>query len=317
MLLQYSYKMTQLFTNRSQNPQTPVEIQLATALYFLGSSGASVVRGAAQLGIAEGTTRLYCDRSITALIHLLPRFLTWPRPGSIEFRELRIGVENASGFPGCVGFLDRTDMVLQRSPSYHGETYFNGKKQYALNIQGICNSNRRFTFVSRGYPASVGDATVFGGTSFFKQPNLFFSCPEEYILADKAYWYMRRCITPYKEPLASQIAGGYREFNLRLAEARVKIEHTFGVLKSRWGSLKGIPINIRSGHDHVRVLAWVMSCIFLHNFLNNFENNENWVIDSGIRDEMAEIEEDEVIGIEAERRAGAEWRDQIREYFFH
>ena len=215
------------------------------------------------------------------------------------------------------GILDGTDMVLQCSSSYHRETYFNRKKQYALNIQGIGDSNRRFTFVSGGYPAPVGDATVFGVTLFFKQPNLFFSRPEEYILADKAYRVTRRCITPYKEPLASQIAGGYREFNLHLAEARVKIEHTFGVLKSWWGSLKGIPINIQSGNDHVRVLAWVMSCIFLHNFLNNCENDEDWVIDSGIRDEIAEIEEDEVIGIEAERRARAKWRDQIREYFFH
>jgi len=92
---------------------------------------------------------------------------------------MQIGVERASGFPGSVGFLDGTDMVVQRSPSYHGETYFNRKKQYGLNIQGICDSNRRFTYISGGYPASVGDASVFSGTSFFRQPNLFFSRPDE------------------------------------------------------------------------------------------------------------------------------------------
>lgn len=111
--------------------------------------------------------------------------------------------------------------------------------------------------------------------------------------------------------------GGYREFNFRLAEARVKIEHAFGILKSRWGSLKGISINIRSAHDHVRILVWVMSWIFLHYFLNNLESDEDWVIDNSIRDMIAEMEEDVVIGIEAERRVGAEWRDQMREYFFH
>ena len=225
-------------------------------------------------------------------------------------------VEQASGFPGCVGFLDGTDIVLQRSPSYHGETYFNHKKQYGLNIQAICDSNRRFTFISGGYRASVGDPTVFTGTSFVKQLNLLFSRPEEDILADKADRITRRCMTPYKEPLASRIAGGYREFNHRWGEARVRIAHTFGVLKSRWGSLKGIPINIRCGQDHIRVLAWIMSCILLHNFLCNLENDEDWVVDNERRDEIADIEEDEVIGIEAERRAWAEWRDQMRQFFF-
>jgi len=102
-----------------------------------------------------------------------------------------------------------------------------------------------------------------------------------------------------------------------LGEARVKIEHAFGVLKCRWGSLRGIPINIRTGQDHVRVLAWIMSCILLHNFLSNLESDEDWVNNYEIRDEIADIEEDELIGIEAECRAGAEWRDQMREYFLY
>ena len=60
-----------------------------------------------------------------------------------------------------------------------------------------------------------------------------------------------------------------------------------------------------------------MSCILLHNFLSNLESNEDWVNNYEIRDEIADIEEDEVIGIEAERWAGAEWRDQMREYFLY
>ncbi|RPA98751.1 hypothetical protein L873DRAFT_1611535, partial [Choiromyces venosus 120613-1] len=108
--------------------------------------------------------------------------------GPIEIQlATALAVEESSGFPGCIGFLDGTDIVLRYGPSYHGETYFNRKKQYALNVQAICDSKRRFTYIAGGYPASVGDATVFSCTTFFKQPNLFFSHPDEYILADKAY----------------------------------------------------------------------------------------------------------------------------------
>jgi len=97
-----------------------------------------------------------------------------------------------------------------------------------------------------------------------------------------------------------------------LGEARVKIEHAFGVLKCRWGSLRGILINIRTGQDHVRVLAWIMSCILLHNLLSNLESDEDWVNNYEIRDEIADIEEDEVIGIDAERRAGLEQNGEIK-----
>ena len=60
-----------------------------------------------------------------------------------------------------------------------------------------------------------------------------------------------------------------------------------------------------------------MSCILLHKFLCNLENDEDWVVDNNRRDEIADIGEDEVIGIEAERQAGAEWRDQMRQFFLN
>ena len=164
--------------NNSKNLQNQFQIQLATTFYFLGASGVSSVQGAARLGIGEGTTCLYCDRSISALIHLLPHSLAWPRSGSSRFQEMRIGEERTSGFSESVGFLNGTAIVQQRSLSYHGEIYFNSKKQYSLNIQEICDSTQRCILVSGGYLASVGDTTVFSGTLFFQQPNLFFSHPE-------------------------------------------------------------------------------------------------------------------------------------------
>ena len=64
-----------IFQNNFPNPQVPPIIQLATTLYFLGLFEISTVRGAAQLGIAEGTTYLYCNHYILALVRLLPRFI--------------------------------------------------------------------------------------------------------------------------------------------------------------------------------------------------------------------------------------------------
>jgi len=176
-----------IFYNDSHNPQVSPILQLATCLYFLGAYGGSTVKGAAQLGIGEGTAHLYCQHCMIALVRISPQYIRWPVPGSLEFQTILKDIERESGCPGCIGFLDGTDIVLQYSPSFHGESYFNRKKGYGLNVQGICDSHGRFTYIASGFPGSVEDATVFGGSSFFQRPNLYFSQPKEYVLTDKAY----------------------------------------------------------------------------------------------------------------------------------
>jgi len=188
-----------IFRNDSRNSQVSPIVQLATTLYLLCSFGSSTVRAAAQLGIGEGTAHLYCNRCIIALVRLSSQFIRWPKPGTPEFRQMRVEIEQQSEFPGCVGFLDGTNIVLQYGPSFYGESYYDRKKQYSLNIQAITDSHRRFTYIPSGFPGSVGDTTAFSGTAFFNRPNVFFSQPDEYLLADKAYRITRRCLTPYKE----------------------------------------------------------------------------------------------------------------------
>jgi len=163
-----------IFKNNSHNRQGSIVVQLATTLYFLGSFGISTVRGAAQLGIAEGTTSLHRNRCIMALVRLMPRFVRWPVPGSSQYRMMRLDIESRNGFPGCVGFLDGTDITLQYSPSYFGKPYFNRRKKYALSIQVICDEDRQFTYISSGYPGLVSDATMFCQSRFFQNPSQFF-----------------------------------------------------------------------------------------------------------------------------------------------
>ena len=62
------------------------------------------MRRAAQLGIGEGTSGLYCDHSISALIHLLRCFLTWPKPGGNEFYECDMGWRKRVGFQDISDF---------------------------------------------------------------------------------------------------------------------------------------------------------------------------------------------------------------------
>ncbi|KAG0644699.1 hypothetical protein HOY80DRAFT_878136, partial [Tuber brumale] len=105
-------KFNPIFQNQSQNPQADTVLQLAPTLYILGQIGNSTVQFSEQLQIGEGTAYLCRYRVITALLRQLPEYLIWPKPGFHEYRVMREEVENESHFPGCVGFLDGTDISL-------------------------------------------------------------------------------------------------------------------------------------------------------------------------------------------------------------
>lgn len=48
---------------------------------------------------------------------------------------------------------------------------------------------------------------------------------------------------------------------------RIKIEHAFGILKSKFRSLRGIPIHIKGPKDLHLVNIWIRVCVILNNFL--------------------------------------------------
>lgn len=50
-----------------------------------------------------------------ALLRLLPNYLIWPKPGSDDYRIMRREIEQDTEFPGCVGFLDGTDIGIMHA----------------------------------------------------------------------------------------------------------------------------------------------------------------------------------------------------------
>ncbi len=72
-------------------------------------NGASVGRFAREFGIGVRTVVLYTTRVVKALLWLEEQHLAWPdeeERSAISARMARLG------FPGCVGFVDRTYVVL-------------------------------------------------------------------------------------------------------------------------------------------------------------------------------------------------------------
>ena len=136
--------------------------------------------------------------------------------------------------------------------------------RYSINMQVICDNDKRITAIFIGYPGSCADSTVFKKTSIYRNPTDFFS-EGQFLLADSAYALTRTCIPAYKAPTANLQEN--REFNYCLARSRVRNENCIGILKGRFASLQEMRQQVRNVNDMRIIINWTVACCVLHNML--------------------------------------------------
>ena len=93
----------------------------------------------------------------------------------------------------------------------------------------------------------------------------------QYLLADSAYQLSKTIIPAYKAP-AAYLADN-SEFNFHLAKSRVRNEHTIGILKSRFASLKELWLHLYQKDHMVPYIKWIYACMILHNMLGNLQDS--------------------------------------------
>jgi hypothetical protein len=88
---------------------------------------------------------------------------------------------------------------------------------------------------------------VLNESPFYQYPDLFFEDLAGYIVGDAAYRLTNRVIKPFNEPELSPVdsddeeaSHNRAEYNEKLSAARVEVEHTFGMLKSRFPMLSNL-----------------------------------------------------------------------------
>ncbi|KAF9190778.1 hypothetical protein BGZ50_009829 [Haplosporangium sp. Z 11] len=90
--------------------------------------------------------------------------------------------------------------------------------------------------------------------------NRFFQ-GRDYLLANAAYGVSSVIILRYKNAIGDQL-----RYNGRHGPARVKIEHSFGMLKLKFQSLQRLTSKIDRPRDVTKTSHWVTACVVLHNF---------------------------------------------------
>ena len=128
-----------IFFNNSTCPQSPVKDQLAITLFCFGHYGnaASLERVREWAGTSKGLVKLATRRVMTAL--LSPDFMkdAVRLPTDKEKEEAKKWVEEHSCKAWRDGWclVDGTLIPLYARPYWYGESYFDRKCNYSLNIQ--------------------------------------------------------------------------------------------------------------------------------------------------------------------------------------
>ena len=192
-----------VFSNKSNRPQDPVDVQLKLALYRLAYDGSGVGfnNTAHHWGVSEGHISNCTKRVVFALFQLQNQFIQWP--DTQDLRKESLENLRRAGFLGCVGKIDGTDIGLPFKPGqdFDGEQFWNRKKRYAIDLCGVCNSDRKFTYILTGYSSATHDSRVYRHTRMYKDPAACFG-PGLYLLGDSAYPASRFLVLPY--PMARQ-----------------------------------------------------------------------------------------------------------------
>jgi len=131
-----------VFIGRSKlSPQAPVKEQLAVALYRFGHNGnaASLQSIANWAGIGKGTVELYTRRVMTAFLQ--PEFMRgsvhWPDEEEKEAAKQWVQDHSCKAWRNGWCFVDGTLVPLASRPYWYGESYFDRKCRYSLNVQ-VC-----------------------------------------------------------------------------------------------------------------------------------------------------------------------------------
>ena len=139
--------------------------------------------------------------------------------------------------------------------------FFCGRKgKFGLNLLGVCDSMRRFTYISVQHPASASDYLAFVMSSLYVQFTEGEGLLKGFCLyGDNAYVNDTYMAVPF--PNTSN--GPRDSYNYYHSQVRINIECSFGVLTNRWQILKSPLSSHLSIH---RINALVLCLCKLHNF---------------------------------------------------
>ena len=251
-----------------KNGKITTQIRLACALrYFAGGSYLDII-------MSHSIRKTDFYRSIWVVVHATNECssLDFQFPSTLaECQSIsnEFSLRSKAGFTNCIGCIDGLLIWLEKPLKDQcnevgvdsGKFLCGRKGKFGLNLQGICDARRRFTYISIQHPVSASDYLAFVTSALYgRLTNDDTTLPNGYCLyGDNAYVNDTYMAVPY--PMIS--SGPKDAYNFYHSQVRINIECTFGILVNRWRILK-TPLSAKI--PIVRINAMVCCLCKLHNF---------------------------------------------------
>jgi DDE superfamily endonuclease len=170
-------------------------------------------------------------------------------------------------FKGCIGALDGLAIRIKcPNRTLDGvcdpKNYFCRKGFFALNVQAICDHEKRVIWLSTGHKGSTHDSTAFGETTLsvtLKEKADFLHDNRMFICGDSAYPLLSYLICPYNTESPQSMED---VFNYYHSSCRINIECAFGEVIMRWGIFwRKLQFNLAQAGKIIN------AAFLLHNFI--------------------------------------------------
>ncbi|GBB98126.1 hypothetical protein RclHR1_31420001 [Rhizophagus clarus] len=165
-----------------------------------------------------------------AILSLKNELVKWPT-GELK-RMVHLGFNNIGGFNNVIGAIDGTHIILGTAPLKQPEIYWNRKKKYSIQCQGIVDHRGVFINYEIGWPGSVHDAKVYRNSFFYQNVSTLIK-GWDYLLGDSAYPLSTFHIKPFNNPVNNLET----QFNITHSLHRVVVENAFEINNDSWDEL--------------------------------------------------------------------------------
>ena len=257
-------------------------------------------------GYSEAAVCRLVYKTINEINMLSSNAIKWPadlETTSSEFFKI-------SEFPGVIGSIDAIHLIARAPEKLHDE-YRNSRGKYTIILLAICDAQKKFTYVSVGYPGTFTDQKCLDSTDLGINldhiPNDYFPLKKYHLVANENFNLREGLMVPYKGHEIQ--CDDQVEFNKRLLSTQSITTATFGSMKSRFQTLTKLDMNIE------RVVEFTTACCILHNVC--LDNNDPWqgpfVTDDDSANPLPSTESREVV---VPKTSAAAKRDIIRDQMY-
>lgn len=151
-------------------------------------------------GIGRSAAWYVVKRVNKWVISIAHEFIKWPEGHEVSVVEL--GFHNRKRIPGIIEAIDCAHFKINK-PKENPLRYYNRKRYYSINIQGVTDADKKFTHIYCGEPGSLHDARVFRRSSLFMEvmggAHIEMFPDNTFLIGDSAYPSNFWLVPPFKD----------------------------------------------------------------------------------------------------------------------